>query len=116
MFLLAIADRLLEKGELAGGILAAAPHDYETVDRIYKPHDNLALAVTLRADGSMEKRVLGSLAEIVKADPKDPAAWGWLREIMGDPGLQMVSFTITEKGYTLAGADGNFFPGSSGGF
>ena len=62
MFLLAIADRLLEQGELAGGILAAAPHDYETVDRIYKPHDNLALAVTLRADGSMEKRVLGSLA------------------------------------------------------
>ena len=110
MFLLAIADRLLEQGELAGGILAAAPHDYETVDRIYKPHDNLALAVTLRADGSMEKQVLGSLAEIVKADPKDPAAWGRLREIMSDPGLQMVSFTITEKGYALAAADGNFFP------
>ena len=35
---------------------------------------------------------------------------GRLKEIFANPGLQMISFTITEKGYALKGADGNFFP------
>ena len=35
--------------------------------------------------------------------------WERLKEIFADPGLQMVSFTITEKGYALKDSKGEFF-------
>ena len=68
------------------------------------------LAVTLKADGSTDKRVLGSLTEAIKAQSSDVSQWNRLKEIFKDPGLQMISFTITEKGYALKGADGTYFP------
>ena len=37
--------------------------DYDVVDKIYGPFDNLVLGVTLHGDGSTDKRVLGSLTE-----------------------------------------------------
>ena len=80
--------------------------DYEVVDRIYTPFDNLVLGVWLYGDGRVGKRVLGTMAESVKADSKDAASWERLKEIFTAPSLQMVSFTITEKGYALRGADG----------
>ena len=79
---------------------------------VYKrqPYDNLVLAVTLKADGSTDKRVLGSLTEAIKAQSNDASQWNRLKEIFVNPGLQMISFTITEKGYALKGADGSYFP------
>ncbi|MCD8330629.1 MAG: mannitol dehydrogenase family protein [Lachnospiraceae bacterium] len=106
IFLGGIADRLISDGELDRGITCVEAFDFDVVDQIYTPHDNLALAVTLHEDGGTDLRVLGSLAEAVKARPDDRADWERLREIFSDPGLQMVSFTITEKGYALRGADG----------
>ena len=85
--------------------------DFDVVDKIYVPYDNLVLAVTLKADGSTDKKVLGSLTEAIKAQSNVPEYWNRLKEIFVDPGLQMISFTITEKGYALKGADGNYFPG-----
>ncbi len=107
-FLGGIADRLISAGEMDRGITCAEAFDYEIVDRIYRPFDNLVLAVTLHGDGRRDKRVLGSLTEAVKARPDDSAAWSRLKEIFTDPGLQMVSFTITEKGYALKNADGAY--------
>ena len=80
------------------------------MDKIYKPFDDLALLITLKADGSTEKKVIASIAEGVKADSGDPKEWQRLRTIFTSPSLQMVSFTITEKGYALKGADGTYFP------
>ena len=84
--------------------------DFDVVDKIYDAYDNLVLGVTLKADGSTDKQVIGSLAEAIKAQTGIEATWKRLREIFTDPGLQMVSFTITEKGYALKGSDGSFFP------
>ena len=84
--------------------------DFDVIDKIYAPYDNLVLAVTLKADGSTDKRVLGSLTEAIKAQSSDVSQWNRLKEIFKDPGLQMISFTITEKGYALKGADGTYFP------
>lgn len=84
--------------------------DFDVVDKIYKPYDNLVLAVTLKADGSTDKQVIGSLAEAIKAQSNVPEEWNRLKEIFTDPGLQMISFTITEKGYALKNAEGNYFP------
>lgn len=84
--------------------------DSDVVDKIYRPYDNLVLAVTLKADGSTDKKVLGSLAEAIKAQSEVPEEWDRLKEIFSDKNLQMISFTITEKGYALKGVDGNYFP------
>jgi fructuronate reductase len=110
IFIGGIADRLIAGGDLASGIICAETFDYDVVDKVYRPFDNLALAVTLHGDGRRDKRVLGSLAEAVKADAEDPAAWKRLKDIFTAPGLQMVSFTITEKGYALRSADGKYLP------
>ena len=108
IFIGGIADRLVSLGAMDRGITCVESFDYDVVDRIYTPFDNLVLAVTLHEDGETERRVLGSLTEAVKARSSDSAAWGRLKEIFTNPGLQMVSFTITEKGYALRGADGDY--------
>ena len=110
IFIGGIADRLISEGISDKGIVCAETFDYDIVDKIYKPYDNLVLAVTLKADGSTDKRVLGSLSETVAADSDDEKAWNRLKEIFCDKGLQMISFTVTEKGYELKGADGEYLP------
>lgn len=110
IFIGGIADRLIEAGETDKGIICAETFDYDIVHKIYGPYDNLVLAVTLKADGSTEKKVLGSLAEAVAADSADEVSWSRLKEIFADAGLQMISFTVTEKGYALKGSDGNYLP------
>lgn len=109
IFLGGIADTLLEKGEMDRGITCVESFDFDVVDKIYAPYDNLALSVILNGDGTQEKRVLGSLTEAIKAQSCDETAWKRLKEIFSAPSLQMVSFTITEKGYALKTADGDFF-------
>ncbi len=107
-FLGGIADRLIAEGRMEKGITCVETFDYDVADKIYAPFDNLVLAVTLHEDGRKDKRVLGSLTEAVKAQSGNPAAWSRLKEIFADPGLQMVSFTITEKGYALRDSEGSY--------
>lgn len=108
IFIGGIADTLIRKGLMDRGIICAETFDYDVVDKIYKPFDNLVMAVTLHEDGRTDKRVLGSLAEAVKADASDPKEWGRLREVFVKESLQMVSFTITEKGYALRNPEGQY--------
>ena len=110
IFIGGIADTLIANGEASKGITCVETFDFDVVDKIYAPYDNLVLAVTLKADGSTDKRVLGSLTEAIKAQSNDASQWNRLKEIFVNPGLQMISFTITEKGYALKGADGSYFP------
>ncbi len=108
IFIGGIVDKLLAKGFMDRGITCAETFDYEVVDKIYKPFDNLVLAVTLHEDGRVDKQVLGSLAEAIKAESANAAEWARLTEVFTDPGLQMVSFTITEKGYALKNPAGEY--------
>lgn len=109
IFLGGIADSLLEQGELDRGITCVETFDYDVVDKIYAPYDNLALSVILHGDGSQERKVLASLTEALKAQHEDQETWQRLKEIFRSESLQMVSFTITEKGYALKNADDTFF-------
>lgn len=108
IFIGGIADGLLEEGVLDRGITCVETFDYDVVDKIYEPFDNLGLSVLLHGDGTREYKVLGSLAEAVKAMSSDEAQWNRLKEIFASPSLQMVSFTITEKGYALQKSDGTW--------
>ncbi len=109
IFLGGIADRLLEQGLMDKGITCVESFDYDVVDMIYKPYDNLGLSVILHGDGRVDKKVLGSMAEAIKAQSSNEVEWNRLKEIFRSPSLQMVSFTITEKGYALKGTDKEYF-------
>lgn len=110
IFIGGIADGLLEEGALDRGITCVETFDYDVIDKIYKPYDNLGLSVILNVDGTREYKVLASLAEAVKAQASDLQQWSRLKEIFVSPSLQLVSFTITEKGYALQRADGTWLP------
>lgn len=110
IFIGGIADKLIAEGESDKGIICAETFDYDIINKIYAPYDNLVLGVTLNADGSTTKKVIGSLAEAIAANSENEASWSRLKEIFTNPGLQMISFTVTEKGYALKGTDGEYLP------
>ena len=94
----AILNDALNSGRYDRGVIVAETFDFEVVDKAYRPYDNLSLLVSLQSDGHVEKKVIASVTEALKADPQFPD-WQRLTEIFRTPSLQMVSFTITEKGY-----------------
>ena len=110
IFIGSIADGLLEKGELDTALTCVETFDYDVVDRIYRPFDNLGLSVILNPDGTRDYKVLGAFGEAVKAQSTDPEQWNRLKEVFSSPTLQLVSFTITEKGYALTDSEGKYLP------
>ena len=110
IFLGGIADDLLEKGLLDRGITCMETFDFDVVDKIYRPYDNLVLSVILKSDGTRDMKVLGSLGEAIKATPTDPEQWDRTLAAFSSPDLQLITFTITEKGYALASSDGTYLP------
>ena len=105
-----VAQNLLNSGILDTGLIAAEVYDYEIIEKSYRPHDNLSILATLKADNTVEKTIVGSIMESLILDSKNEAEYARLREIFKNPSLQMASFTITEKGYATANAKGEFFP------
>ena len=109
-FLAAAQQKLLNQGESDHGIIAVKSSDYQIIDRVYTPHDNLCLLALMAHDGSMKMEVIASVSEIIKADSGDEKQWGYLKKIFANPSTQMVSFTITEKGYALKQMNGELLP------
>ena len=109
-FIAALQQKLLEQGLVKGGIVAADTFDYDIIDKIYTPFDSMTLMVSLLPDGSMKKEVIASIAQGLRAGKGYPEDMERLKAIFRSPSLQMVSFTITEKGYALRNMEGKFFP------
>ncbi|MDP4091685.1 MAG: mannitol dehydrogenase family protein, partial [Bacillota bacterium] len=109
-FIAMLQQTLLNKGLTRTGIIAAEGYDYEIIDRIYAPYDNLSLLVIMNPDGSLNKKVMGSVGESLAADCSRELEWKRLNEIFTKPSLQMASFTITEKGYSLKNISGEYLP------
>lgn len=101
----AVLQQALNAGACDRGVIVAEGFDYEIIDRAYRPYDNLSLLVCLQSDGTIRKKVIASVTESLKADPQFDGDWKRLKEIFTSPGLQMVSFTITEKGYAVSSDD-----------
>ena len=109
-FISSLQDALLNEGIESTGIIAADTFDFEIIDRIFTEHDNLTLNVSLMADGSVKSEVLASVCEALKADSSDKNYMERFRQIAIDPSLQMISFTITEKGYAVKNTQGELMP------
>jgi fructuronate reductase len=104
----AVCQDLLNRGILNTGIIVAEGYDYEIIEKGYKKFDDLNVLVTLKADGSLEKKVIGSIAESLCVDTTNSNDWNRLKEIFESKTLKMVSFTITEKGYSLINGNHEF--------
>ena len=104
-FTAAVLNDVLNSGKYDRGIVVAETFDYEIIDKAYAPYENLSLLVSLKSTGDIEKKVIGSVTESLKADYQFEADWTRLVSIFRNPSLQMISFTITEKGYGVAPQD-----------
>lgn len=100
------AQQLIESGAMETGIITCESYDDEIVTKCFHPVDNLTVAVTLESDGHVEKEIIGSVAEsLTLLHDMDR-----IKEVFASPSLQMVSFTITEKGYSLHNAKHELLP------
>ena len=104
-FTAAVLNDVLNSGKYDRGIVVAETFDYEIIDKAYAPYENLSLLVSLKSTGDIEKKVIGSVTESLKADYGFENDWARLVSIFRNPSLQMISFTITEKGYGVAPHD-----------
>lgn len=105
-----VVQNLLNQGELECGLVAVEGFDYEIIEKMYKPHDDYGILVTLKADGNVEKTVVGSIAESHTLDSDNEKEFTRLKEIFTKDSLQMATFTITEKGYSLVNGKGELLP------
>ena len=110
VFIGSVADELLEAGLMDRGLICLENFDEEIVEKIYRPYDDLVLKVILRKDGHKEMKVLGSLAQALRTMPAYPGEREQAVKVFSGPALQMVSFTITEKGYALKTETGSWLP------
>lgn len=101
-----VVQKLLNEGVLDKGLIVAEGYDYEIIERMNRPHDEYTILVTLKADGNVEKTVIGSVMESCILDSENEKEYNRLKEIFGKDSLQMASFTITEKGYSLVDGKG----------
>ena len=105
-----VVQNLLNKGELDRGLVVAEGFDYEIIEKMNRPHDDYAILVTLKANGTIEKTVIGSVVESCILDSENDEEYSRLKEIFEKDSLQMASFTITEKGYSLVNGKGELLP------
>ncbi len=105
-----VVQNLLNDGVLDRGLIVAEGFDYEIIEKMYKPHDDYGIVVTLKADGTVDKTVVGSVVESVTVDSENKTDFTRLKEIFENDSLQMVSFTITEKGYSLVNGRREMLP------
>ena len=101
-----VVQNLLNEGVLDRGLIVTEGYDYEIIEKMYLPHDSYSILATLKADGNIEKTVIGSVVESLVLDSENDTHYGRLKEIFEQDSLQMVSFTITEKGYSLVDGKG----------
>lgn len=107
-FIAALQQRLLDADLADRGIIAADTFDVDNIRMIYGGYDNLTLSVTLNADATIDKEIVASVSEALVAQPSEATDYARLLRAFAAPSLQLISFTITEKGYALRQIDGSY--------
>ena len=105
-----VVQQMLNRRELDKGLIVAEGYDYEIIEKMNHPHDDYTILVTLKADGTVEKTVVGSVMESLSLDSENAEEYSRLKEIFCKDSLQMATFTITEKGYSLVNGKGELQP------
>lgn len=100
-----IAQDLLNQEDSQTGIIVADMFNQSLVQQ-YIDNDNRTLSVVLKSDGTISKELLASTAEAYFLNQSEELAVKRMVEIFREPSLQLVTITITEKGYSVKKSDG----------
>ncbi len=74
-------QKLLDKNMTDTGIIAVDSFDFDVIDKVYKPYDNLSILVLMHSNGEFEKKVVGSVVESLAAEHSRKADMNRLIEI-----------------------------------
>lgn len=80
-FIARLQQRLLNEGKADRGIIAVDTFDYDILDKIYAPYDNLTMLVLMNADGRLDKEIVASISEGLKGGQR---RWHGLYPLKGD--------------------------------
>lgn len=97
-------DDCIAAGEKGWGIVGASLRSADTRDAL-QPQDGL-YTLAVRDSSGEDLRIIGSMLQLLVA-PENPSA---LLDALTDPGVKIVTLTVTEKAYLRApdgGLDGN---------
>ncbi len=106
-FIARLQNDLLNNGYATKGIIALETFDEEIISDIYDKYDSLTLLASL-SPTSTDYSVIASIAKGMYVDLANTNTYDSLKNIFSKESLQMISFTITEKGYNLYKMDGTF--------
>ncbi|MEY8678389.1 mannitol dehydrogenase family protein [Granulimonas faecalis] len=101
-----IAQDLIDLDELESGVTVLQVHDPFLVEHVLDPYRGSTLQAVLRPDGTVQERVLDATSQAVAALPSHTEDWVRAKKLFCEPGLQMVTVTITEKAYGTRNPDG----------
>lgn len=100
-------DQILARGDTGWAICGVGVLEGDRAMRdALRAQDNLYTLVTNSPDGTTAARVIGSIHEYLYA-PDDPEA---VLDRLADPATRIVSLTVTEGGYSVNDATGEFDP------
>ena len=84
-----VAQELLNRGILDTGLIAAEGYDYEIIEKMYRPHDNLSILATLKADGTV-------IASFYPGVPQgDLSSWENIVAVVPGAGLRADGTVVT---------------------
>lgn len=109
-YLANLQQRLLNDKHCDYGIIVAEGFDPEIIDKVYAPYDNLCVFAKLKNDQTVDKILISSICESLRMDRAFADDFARLEAIIASPSLQIVSLTITEKGYQIQDNDGQYLP------
>lgn len=104
VFIARVAAEMIAAGH-QWPITAVVPMDPKELDTQLAAHDLMTLGVTLREDGTRGLDVIAGMSEGLATRREDDFAR--LVEIIKQPQVSLMSFTITEKGYAIRDSASN---------
>ena len=75
-----VVQDLLNQGVLDRGLVVAEGYDYEIIQKMNHPHDDYSILVTLKANGTVEKTIIGSVVESLALDSDNAEQFQRLKE------------------------------------
>jgi len=101
-----VAAELLDMSEMEEGIIVAETFGEDLIEEIYHAGNHRSLTVTMKADGSFTKELVASTAEALFFHTRNQTDTERLTQVFRSPSLQLVTLTITEKGYAVKDSQG----------
>ncbi|MDR0485068.1 MAG: mannitol dehydrogenase family protein [Alphaproteobacteria bacterium] len=103
---------LLENHLENTGIVVVETFGKDLVKEYYQAYNNQSLSVVMKADGSLENELITATADVLYLSKEDEFVNNYqhLKDYFTKPSLQLVSLTITEKGYALKDSHENLLP------